>query len=197
MLKKIRDVILILVAAVFLMAVSGQGDITLIHGFNGSSPVPIRADLSTRALVQIDYEHHEVHNNGSFIATDAATVDDGNTRELLIETPDTVVWAHFTFVVTGSLDTTVEFFETSTKTTGTAMSELNRNRNSGASTSVVVTHTPGGAGDGNLIFQSKFGGDTGPASSGGLRGESRPEGEIVLKQNEVYLIKDHIRDRWQ
>ena len=58
MLGKIRDVILILVAAMFLMAVTGQGDIALIHGFNGSKPVPFLADLSTRSQVNIPYEHH-------------------------------------------------------------------------------------------------------------------------------------------
>jgi len=140
-------------------------------------------------MVTTEVEHHFVHLGKSFLVTDAVTVDDGNTRELLIETPDTTEWAHFTFIVTGSLDTTIEFFETTTKTTGTAMTELNRNRNSVSSTGIAVTHTPGGAGDGNLIFNAKFGGDTGPAGSGGLRGESRPEGEILLKQNEKYLIK--------
>ena len=181
--------IVILIGVFILTAAWAASDAVLIQGFNGSAPVPIRADLSTRAMVGISYEHHEIHDGRSYIVTDAVSVDDGNTRELLIETPDTAVWAHFTFVVTGSLDTTVEFFETTTKTTGTAMTELNRNRNSGNSTSVVVTHTPGGAGDGNLIFVAKFGGDTGPSGSGGLRGESRPEGEIMLGQNEKYLIK--------
>lgn len=189
MLSKLRDILLILVAAVFLMAITGQGDITLVHGFNGSKPVPFKADLSTRGQVIVDYEHHEIHDGGSFFATDTATLNDGNTRELLIETPNTTVWSHFCFLVTGSLETTVELFETSTKTTGTAMTEYNRNRNNGNSTTVVITHTPGGAGDGNLIFKTIFGNDAGPPAGGGLGGQSRPEHEIVLGQNETYLIK--------
>jgi hypothetical protein len=193
MLERIRDITLTLAAvtimSVFLMAVTGQGDIVLIHGFNGSGPVPVRADLSTRALVAINYEHHEVHNNNLYMVSDYATVDDGNTRELLIETPDSLEWAHFTFEVIGTYETTVQFYEATTKTTGTSMTEINHNRNSSNTTNVVVTHTPGSSGDGSLIFQAKFGGDTGPAMAGGIRGNIRPEQELMLKQNTKYLLR--------
>jgi len=193
MLRKMRDVLLTLSAltilSVFLMAVSGQGDISLIHGFNGSKSVPFLADLSTRAQVTIDYGHHEVHNGELFYITDTASLNDGNSRELLFETSDTDEWVHFTFETTGSYETSVYLYETTTKTTGTAMTELNHNRNSANAATMVVTHTPGGAGDGTLIFTAYFGADSGPAAMGGIRGNTRPEAEIVLKQNTKYLLR--------
>lgn len=189
MLGKIRDVSLILAAAMFLMAVTGQGDIALIHGFNGSKPVPFLADLSTRAQVGIPYEHHEVHNGLLFYVTDTASLDDGNSRELLFETPNTTKWMHFTFKTTGSFETTVYLYEDTTKTTGTAMTEWNHNRNSSTTATMVVTHTPGSSGDGSLIYTAYFGADAGPAATGGIRGDTRPEQEIVLKQNAKYLLR--------
>lgn len=137
----------------------------------------------------ISYPHHEVHAGTAFVVADIQTLNDGVSFEYLLQTPDTTKWVHALIKCAGSYDTKVTLFEATTKTTGTTMTEINRNRNSANTAGLVVTHTPGGAGDGTQLWTARFGNDSGPASLGSGVGQIRGDNEWMLQQNAAYLLR--------
>jgi hypothetical protein len=146
-------------------------------------------DGPTHVTTTIEYEHHEVHSGRMYHVTRVVQLDDANSDEILIETPNTTRWGHFTPSVQGSFDTEWWLFETTTKTTGTAMTEHNHDRNSSNVAGIVVTHTPGAGADGNEIDHRRFGNDAGPAGKGGSGSDTRANNEWILKQNTKYLLR--------
>ena len=180
--------ILVILIAAFLLGAYVQNQAVDIHGTIGTKFVPLQVDDSTHSVQTITYAHHEVHSGSSYFVTDIRALNDAATFSYLIECPDTTSWAHILFKIEGSFDTKIEIYEATTKTAGTAMTEWNRNRNSANTAGVVVTHTPGGAGNGNLMWTSRFGNDSGPAGRGGSGGGTRGNNEFVLKQNTDYLV---------
>lgn len=190
-MRKIADICIILLFASLLIAALAQGTGGIVNPYlwNGTSFRPVSIDSATRAQNIIEYEHHEVHGGSMYHVTRVVQIDDAASTELLIDTPDTTKWGHMTIQVQGSFDTEWWLFEATTKTGGTAMTEHNHERNSANVATIVVTHTPGGAGDGNEIHHERFGNDSGPAGQGGGSGQSRGTLEWVLKQNEEYLLR--------
>lgn len=153
--------------------------------YSGDTPT---VDHSTGARTTITYPHHEIHAGSAFVVSEANTLGDGNTREYLLETANTAKWPHLIITISGSLDTAFILYEDTTKTTGTAVTELNRDRNSIKTAGMVVTHTPAGAGNGTPIYTERFGTDSGPAGKGGAGGGGRGIHEFILQQNTKYLI---------
>jgi len=146
-------------------------------------------DAATNAVVRISDAHKETHDGNHFVVSEVNSLDDTNTREYLVTTPNTTKWSHFMLTVIGSLDTKIDVYEDTTKTGGTGLTEHNRNRNSSTTATTTVAHTPSGAGDGTLIFTMRFGHDTLSTALGGIVDTSRGENEWVLKQNAKYLIR--------
>lgn len=149
----------------------------------GQTPV----DALSGAAIGIDYEHHKIHEGDAFCVCEGVVLG-ASTREYLVETADSGRRTHMVFAFQSSLDLDISIFEATTKTTGTALTERNRNRNFSDSATTVITHTPGGSGDGNLLASTKIGD---PTSPGGLAGGGASSGrhEWVLKGNEKYLVR--------
>lgn len=144
----------------------------------------VRVDASTHALEVIEYEHHEIHSGSSFYVTYTVDLGNGASQDILLVTPDTTKWAHMVGSVTTESEAHVYFYEdTTTSNDGTAMTEFNRNRNSGTAATVVATYTPTVTGVGTLIWESHFG------SGRGVGGGARSENEFVLKQNTKYMLR--------
>lgn len=185
-MKKINFLFFIFLVAAFLVgAVSGWQPVQ-IHGWTGSNVVPLRVDKSTHTIQVINYEHHEIHAGSMFFFTEINTLGDGATREYLIEVGSKE--AHTEWRVIGKYDTQIDFYEGTTKTTGTNISEINENRNSANAATVSVTHTPGGAGDGTLIHTVRNGDDS-TFFGGGAQFNANRENEIVLATNTKYLMR--------
>lgn len=147
-------------------------------------------DSVSGARTSIEFAHHETHEGEHFTYSQVdADFDIADAVELLIVTPDTAKWAHMVFTIDAQLDTNVKLYETATHTVLAAQDVFNNNRNSAvANTTTVNTHNDDGA-DGDLIFESQFGIDTGGGANriaGG--GQSRAEQEWILKQNTKYLL---------
>lgn len=161
---------------------------TANHAFNDTNWHELKMDGTTRALTTIDFAHNEIHDGDHYFYTDTANLGSAATREYLITVADTDVVPHFLFDIIGSLKTTVDIFETTTKTGGMAQTVFNNDRRSANTAETVVTHTPAGSGDGTKIFTCTLGtatGSSGKGAGGGARGES----EILLKKNTKYLIR--------
>lgn len=160
-------------------------------GSGAGEQADVRIDPSTSSLQTVDYAHHEVHagSHFTFIATDG-DLDAAAVLDFIITTPNTTKWAHMLLHAYGALHTKAYLYETTTHGTDAAQTAYNNNRNS-ATTPTVTIHTSDDAGaDGTLIASTEFGIDTGNGSNrvfGG--GESRGEGEWILKQNTKYLVR--------
>lgn len=186
MLKKIKDISIVVFFAGLLIAALNQG--SGMMAWNGTSFKSVEMDSVTRATTGITYPHHEIHEGNNFHAYRVVALDDAATDEIWIDTPNTTKWAHIVIRVQGNFDTEYSIYEATTKTIGTAMVEHNHERNSGTAAGVIITHTPGGAGNGTEIHHERFGNDAGPAGQGGGAGLNRGIIEWVLKQDEEYLI---------
>lgn len=145
---------------------------------------PCRMDSSTNSLQTIDYGHHEIHAGSAFTASYKADIANGATLDLLVVTPNTDKYAHFTYELDVEAETDVLIYEAPTATAGDAVVAYNRNRNSSNAATVVVTSTPTSITAGTTIIRSYHLG-TGRTFGGG----SRDNHEFILKKNTKYLIR--------
>ena len=148
----------------------------------------VEFDPIFRAPIGIDTVHHEIHEGDNFIVQEGIQLNNA-AKVYLIVTPNTTKWAHMVISVTGSQDTSVSFIEGTTHTGGTAMTEVDRNRNTANSAGVVVTHTPAGAlGGTTTLFSSQWGIPTVGGGKGGSGGGDGLREEFVLAQDESYAL---------
>lgn len=186
-MTKIKDILFIVVAALLILGAGANPQIVGIGGFDEDSNfTPASMDGDLNALIQIDFERHELEQGYSFFFTDIQTIGDGSTYEYLLETGSSP--SYLTFNVVGKYDTKVEIYEGTSKTTGTSLDELNSNRGSASTADSVLTHTPAGSGDGTLIYQFRSRDDSNPQAAGG-QGGTRKREELILSTDDDYLIR--------
>jgi hypothetical protein len=141
-----------------------------------------------RAPISITVPHHEIHEGNGYVVQEGIQLNNAS-KEYLIVTPDTTKWTHMIINVLGSQDTSVRFVEGTGKTGGTALTEINRNRNSNNTAGVVVTHTPAGAEGGvTVLFTAQFGIATASGGRGGAGAQAEGRAEFILKQNNSYSL---------
>ena len=145
-------------------------------------------DTTTGDLVTVPEDHNQIHDGNSYTVSDIQNVNAG-TFKWQITTPNSTTYAHMIFHVDCTGEMMVSITEGSDRTDGTAMAEINRNRNSSNTATVVVTHTPtGGSTDGAVtIFADRIG-STGTGPIGGSSSGTRGENEYILKANTKYVV---------
>lgn len=151
--------------------------------------LPILRDFSFPALLTINPNHYEIHEGCHYkFFSYNDDLDEGQTLEYILTTPDTLNWGHLIWKVDGALKTLVEIFEDTTHTTDVSQPVYNSNRNS-SNVAGITIHTSNDDGvDGTRIDGASFGLAT-IGVVGGAGGGERGESEWVLKQNTKYLIK--------
>ena len=193
----------------------GQEQLTRIAGIAGritgesliASPhAEIRLDVATDALLIIDNDHNEVHNNSSFHVSYSVVTgnNDDDVTAIMFKTPNTTTWCHIVATVTCSDPAEAIITEAPTLTDsgdGSDKVVLNRNRNSTKTSTVQSledTPTVGsvtkmnesewtdvGVSSGTELEHVFLAGGSGPQAIGG---ESRGTREWVLKQNTIYVF---------
>jgi len=154
-------------------------------GFNYSSVV---MDGVSGQNVKIDFEHYEVHEGDSYHSVNSQNVNTA-TFKWQVTTPNTDKFAHMIFGVQATGEVTVLITEGSDRTDGTAMGEMNRDRNSTNTAGVIVTYTPtAGATDGATTILTTRIGATGVGSKTLSPGAARGTAEWILKKNTKYVI---------
>jgi hypothetical protein len=152
---------------------------------DGDSLRIARLDAWTHALEVLNYAHHEIHGGSAYTACKIFTLGVGATDNILIVTPNTTKWAHFTFSVVSDAVVQVDLYEATGLTGGAALTAYNRNRNSSNSSGLTLTSTTtGGSGDGTLIWTFKAG-----ANKAVVQSETSDRLEFILKQNTAYQLK--------
>ena len=151
-------------------------------GAAGAS-VPLKADGMTRALVTIEYEHHELHDGSMFRCGEEVALANAGTRVIHILTPNTTKWAHLQYSISNTMEAEFEWYEEPTVTgAGTPIPSYNRNRNSLTAATTLFYHTPTTTANGTLLATRREG--VGKTAGGSARGVS----EWILKQNTSYMI---------
>ena len=143
------------------------------------------ADVDTRSsnLGTIDVEHKRIHNGESYYHRDFVDLASSASRQFILTTPDTAMRVHIVFEFEFESETSVVVTEgVSTSGDGTAITELNRDRNSANTATLILTHTPTSPTGGTVIGQSQKGDGK---KAGGL---TRGSDELILKQNTKYLV---------
>lgn len=152
-------------------------------GDTGES-VPLKCDGVTRALVVMDYEHHEIHAGSYFRAGFQKDVGNGGTAILAITTPNTTAWLHLRVAVDVELEARIQLFENPTSITGgSAVTPRNANRNSATASGATAVTDPTVNTTGAVVLGNQV---LGSGKSSG--GDADSGYEWVLKQNEEYAI---------
>lgn len=141
------------------------------------------------AFVTIDVVHHEVHEGDHFLATDIDTdVDTGAAKYWRITTPATSKRAHLILRYASTGAGTWEFFENpTTNAAGTQLTMVNSNRNSATTATTVFYYDNTTTSDGTRLWADRTGSNgTGLTRNSGSGGR---EDELILKENEDYIIK--------
>ena len=144
-----------------------------------------KIDESSGSIVTIGTRHHYLHEGYHFVLSRPVTLPVAADDEILIVTPDSDTETHINFSVVSDAVVTLSIYESTTLTGGTALTPYNRDRNSGTGSTLIITHTPSGSGDGTLIFSWKAGANT-PVGGGA---EGNEINILILKRNAKYLLR--------
>lgn len=144
-----------------------------------------QVETTTNSLKTITYSHAELHGGDHFVTRQYETLAKNGVRDILIITPDTTRWAHFTMAAESSSSVVVaEFFEGATvSANGTLDGGFNRNRNSVKTNTTLIYDNPTITTPGTSLYSAYIG------SGKGIGGGSRDTEEIMLKQNTIYLLR--------
>ena len=167
---------------------------------NGAGYVHARltnADESTfvsvddhKALVVIDYTHHEIHEGEYFSAfARFSGVADAGTRGILVRVPaQTSTQVHATFTASTEGDADAALYEAVTMTSaGTVCTNRNHYRDSTGTSGVIVTHTPGVTiGTAQLLANPVIPGGSKNSATGG---SMTTRDEWILGSGKNYLLQ--------
>lgn len=144
----------------------------------------IGVDKATRSIQIVDYAHHEIHEGDHYFIKGWMDLTNAQVFDFLATTPNTLKWAHMIVAFSSEAESHITIYEgTTTSADGTAVTAVNRDRNSTNTAALVVTHTPTVTNVGTQIASYKMG------SMQKAGGEVRGNNELVLKQNTKYLIR--------
>lgn len=149
---------------------------------------PAERDSVENATVTIDVGHHKIHEGTGFFCSDIdADIDTAAAKYWRFTTPDTTARIHFRVSVVCAAAATVYLYENPTlDAAGTGLTEFNCDRNSATAAAMTTFYDTTTSNDGTLL-KAILVGTNNPAVKFG--GNARTEFELILKQNEDYLVK--------
>jgi len=132
-------------------------------------------------LVQIPGEHRRIHQGVFFSISRHTTLGLNATDKILFVTP-AGGYAHLLFALRTSLEASFILTEApTTSAAGTALTPINRNRNSSNTAQAVLTHTPTVSAAGTQLYEMHVGGSR-------QGGDDRGNNEWLLKPETAYLF---------
>jgi len=163
--------------------------ITARWGSGAGEVDEVRIDASTNSLQIVDYAHHEIHGGSHYYVKSYDELGSTDTVEFVITIPNTTTWAHLLFSLESTGETQIDIYEGASGVSGgTTVTPINNNRNSVSTSVLTIVKDPTSiTSDGTLISASLVGIASTPSKT--LGGEVGREDEIILKQNETYLIR--------
>ena len=151
-------------------------------------------DITTGAVITIEYEHYEIHEGDHYYISGFETEATGANVTFGILSPDSPIQCHVTIDVFGTSQTELYLYEGSVYVGGAAVTPVNNNRNSTTTSTLVIAKDPAITSYGTQIYKQSSGlAGTTPAKSdlNNLHDRNR---EIILKRNTAYTIVIVSRD---
>lgn len=146
--------------------------------------IGIPVDCLVKAVTQIDYEHHEIHE-GEFFIVDHINLTLGAAAIMSLgATIPAGVFCHFRFSVNAGGAAHVELVENVGFTDGVAETVFNANRNGPAAPFAALSDAT--LAGGTVILEYTVASGAGPKAAGGGGGTVT---EIVCKDDETYVIR--------
>lgn len=147
----------------------------------------LKTDSSTRALVTIDYPHHEIHDGDLYeVAHYDATV--ANSAAISIATIVAIGYeAHFTLSGAAGGDALLELLEGGTVTGGDAVTVFNMNRTFDDMTSFAVTDATLAGSPTTLVAEYLPGGSKNKAAA--ISTGTRPGLEWITDADKIYAVR--------
>jgi hypothetical protein len=153
--------------------------------FENVGAASLAFDPVSRALITLDFPHHEIHEGDHYEIQEWKDITGAGTDyDIRIVTPDVDTWSHFTMHFQTEDEFSTTLYEGATLSAGTAITPINNNRNSANASGMTITHTPTVTAVGTPIKSWKTGvgtGDQGTTTNG--------RNELILKRNTTYLLR--------
>lgn len=150
---------------------------------DAGEPIIFNRALRTDQNITTTKEHHELHEGHSYCATDAGTLNSGQSRVYLLNTPSDVD-IHMFVLVKAEGEGRLDIYEGATVSAlGVALELNNHNRRSPNTAGLAITRGPTITDIGDLLegATEHFGsGQTG-------EGETRGTRELILKRSTLYI----------
>lgn len=155
-----------------------------------------RVDENTRALLVVDYAHHEIHVGSHFYTSGFTTLATDGTLYIKLVTPNTLKDMHFMWQISSSgiCETWLDEEATGGMTGGSNVIPLNNNRNFPDNSGILLTSgVTINTGQSAVLDHQKWGAAGFKTTIGG--GSARDD-EVVLRRNTTYLraFKSHADD---
>lgn len=147
---------------------------------------PNKIDQTTSGKAQLGYEHKQVHSGDAWVVTyDFTSTEELSSVDVFIIVPNTTRWPHILWDVSGQAKTSIFLREGATGTYN-LITAYNRNRNSSRVNTTLIGAATNITSTGTLIW-SWVSGSAGPGPARSV-GANRQTGELVLRQNTIYLF---------
>jgi hypothetical protein len=152
-------------------------------------------DASTEVQTQISYEHHEIHAGSHFFVVGYQDLTINQVLQFTWQMPNTTKWIHLSWSIDTESETLWEVYEGGTinNPLANSVTPLNNNRNSATTSgttmryevhaNVAAANTDVTVSAADLLLES---GVSGAGKDAGVADRDR---ELVLKQNELYVLR--------
>jgi hypothetical protein len=142
-----------------------------------------------KSMSVIDARVKGIFEGRHFVFSERVVLGVDGVREYLFETPSNGYTIHFWADLTCVGQVFLDFFEDTEKAGGTALSIVNRNRESLEVCNCTLTHTPSGTGDGTKLREEAFGSPDATPSKPGFGGNLQESRQFMLKSGTNYLLR--------
>lgn len=152
----------------------------------------IGIDDSTASIQTIDYEHHEIHSGDHYFVRSYADLAINHVLQFTWQMPNTTKWIHWRWQIDTESETLWQVYEGGSITNALAntITPLNNNRNSANTSGTTLKyedHANLAAADTDVTPTTLImSGISGAGKDNGIDAQSD---ELVLKQNELYVLR--------
>ena len=152
----------------------------------------VRIDASTSSLQTVAYEHHEIHGGSHYFVVSHQDLAINNVLQFTWQMPNTTKWIHWTWKIDTESETLWQVYEggSITNPLANAVTPLNSNRNSGNTSGTTMkyeVHANTAAADVDVTPTTLI--ESGISGAGRDGGEDVRGHEVILKQNELYVLR--------
>jgi len=167
----------------------------VIFGKTGDSTYQApRLDTSTHSLQTVAYEHHEIHSGSHYFLTGYQDLSINQVLQFTWQMPNTTKWTHWVWEIATESETLWQVYEGATISTplANAITPLNNNRNSANTSGTTLryeVHANLAAANSAVTVAAGDIIEAGISGAGKAGGSARRGSELVLLQNELYVLR--------